>query len=72
VGAKVRAVPQQQLAESVDVVVAATPYEQQADALRASGKLDGKTVVEISNPLKSDMSGLAVGPPTSGPPAGAE
>jgi NADPH-dependent F420 reductase len=65
VGAKVRAVPQPQLADGVDVVIAATPYPQQAGALRASGRLEGKTVVEISNPLKPDMSGLVVGHTTS-------
>jgi predicted dinucleotide-binding enzyme len=65
VGARVRAVPQRQLADSVDILIAATPYPQQADALRASGSLEGKTVVEISNPLKPDMSGLAVGFTTS-------
>jgi predicted dinucleotide-binding enzyme len=65
VGADVRAVPQQQLANSVDVLIAATPYAQQANALRASGPLEGKTVVEISNPVKPDMSGLAVGLTTS-------
>jgi NADPH-dependent F420 reductase len=65
VGAKVRAVPQQQLAASADVVIAATPFQNQAEALRASGPLEGKTVVEISNPLKPDMSGLAVGHTTS-------
>jgi NADPH-dependent F420 reductase len=65
VGPKVRAVPQEQLADSADVVIAATPYQQQANALRGSGRLDGKTVVEISNPLKPDMSGLAVGYTTS-------
>jgi NADPH-dependent F420 reductase len=65
VGAKVRAVPQEQVADGVDVVIAATPYDQQADALRASGSLEGKTVVEISNPMKEDMSGLAVGLTTS-------
>jgi predicted dinucleotide-binding enzyme len=64
-GGTVRAMPQQQLAEGVDVLVAATPYAQQADALRSSGRLEGKTVVEISNPLKPDMSGLAVGHTTS-------
>ena len=65
VGAKVRAVPQQQLADGVDVVIAATPFAQQADALRASGRVEGKPVVEISNPLTPDMSGLAVGHTTS-------
>jgi 8-hydroxy-5-deazaflavin:NADPH oxidoreductase len=65
VGPRVRAVPQQQLADNADVVIAATPFPNQVDALRASGKLDGKTVIEISNPLKPDMSGLAVGHTTS-------
>jgi 8-hydroxy-5-deazaflavin:NADPH oxidoreductase len=65
VGSKVRAVPQEQLASSVDVLIAATPYAQQADALRASGTLEGKPVIEISNPMKADMSGLAVGLTTS-------
>jgi len=65
VGPKVRAIPQEQLAETVDVVIAATPFPNQVDALRASGNLDGKTVVDISNPLKEDMSGLAIGHTTS-------
>jgi predicted dinucleotide-binding enzyme len=65
VGARVRAVPQERLADSADLVIAATPYAQQADALRASGRVEGKPVVEISNPLKPDMSGLAVGFTTS-------
>ncbi|HVE80324.1 MAG TPA: NADPH-dependent F420 reductase [Gemmatimonadaceae bacterium] len=65
VGAKVRPVPQQQLAESADVLIAAVPYAQQAEALRASGRLEGKTVIEISNPLTPDMSGLTVGHTTS-------
>jgi NADPH-dependent F420 reductase len=65
VGASVRAVPQPQLADRVDLLIAATPFPQQSDALRASGRLEGKTVVEISNPLKSYMSWLAVGLTTS-------
>jgi len=65
VGGAVRAVPQQELADGVEVVIAATYFPSQVDALRASGRLDGKIVVEISNPLKPDMSGLAVGFTTS-------
>lgn len=65
VGNGVRAVSQGELAGSADVIIAATPYVQQGDALRASGELDGKTVIEISNPIKPDMSGLAVGLTTS-------
>ena len=62
---RVKAVPQAQLADSVEVVIAATPFQNQVDALRASGRLADKTVIEISNPLKPDMSGLAVGHTTS-------
>ena len=65
VGSRARAVPLPQLAEGVEVLIAATPYQQQADALRASGRLDGKAVIEISNPLTPDMSGLVVGHTTS-------
>jgi NADPH-dependent F420 reductase len=65
IGARVRAVAQEQLAANADVVIAATPFPNQIDALRAIGKLDGKTIVEISNPMKEDMSGLAVGLTTS-------
>jgi predicted dinucleotide-binding enzyme len=64
-GSSVRAVPQEQLAENAEVVIAATPFPNQVDALRASGKLDGKPVIEISNPVTEDMSGLAIGHTTS-------
>jgi hypothetical protein len=64
-GGRVRAVPQQELAANADLLIAATPFPQQAEAIRASGAIDDKTVVEISNPLKPDMSGLAVGHTTS-------
>lgn len=42
----------------------ATPYPQQAEALQASGNLDGQVVIEISNPVTDDMS-LTVGLTTS-------
>ena len=65
VAGNVRAVPQRELADQVDLMIAATPYAQQINAIRASGSVDGKIVVEISNPLTPDMSGLAVGHTTS-------
>jgi NADPH-dependent F420 reductase len=65
VGSKVRAVPREEVAENAEVVIAATPFANQVAALRASGKLDGKTVVEISNPMTEDMSSLAIGLTTS-------
>jgi len=61
----VEAVEQSQLAERVDVLIAATPYAEQVEALRGAGNLSGKTVIDISNPLSADMSGLVVGHTTS-------
>jgi predicted dinucleotide-binding enzyme len=49
-----------------DVVLLATPYGVAADALRAAGSLDGKTLVSCVNALKPDYSGMAVGTTTSG------
>ena len=63
-GAKVRAVPQEQLGGATDVLIAATPYSQQAEALQESGNLDGQVVIDISNPMTEEMS-LAVGLTTS-------
>lgn len=63
--ANVEAVEQSRLADRVDLLIAATPFGEQADALRNAGNLSGKTVVDISNPLTADMSGLVVGHTTS-------
>ena len=52
-------------AREADVVIATAPYHAQAEALAALGDLTGKVIVDISNPLKPDMSGLAVGHTTS-------
>jgi predicted dinucleotide-binding enzyme len=64
-GNGVRAIPQAELANHADILIAATPYAHQADALRAIGNLDGRIVIEISNPITDDMSSLAVGFTTS-------
>lgn len=61
----VEAVEQSQLADRVDVLIAATPFGEQVNALRGAGNLSGKTVIDISNPLTADMSGLVVGHTTS-------
>lgn len=65
VGGSVRAVPHDDVAKGADVLIAATPFPQQADAIRQAGAIDDKVVIEISNPMKEDMSGLAVGLDTS-------
>ena len=52
-------------AEGVDAIVVATPYEQAAEALRSVGRLDGKPVIDITNPLTADYMGLTIGHSTS-------
>lgn len=49
-----------------EVVILATGWDGAAGALKAAGLLDGKVVWSIVNPLKADLSGLAVGTTTSG------
>jgi|tagenome__1003787_1003787.scaffolds.fasta_scaffold20602021_2 predicted dinucleotide-binding enzyme len=65
VGHKVRAVPREELAEGTDLLILATPYGASVEALRSVRNTDGKTVIDISNPLTGDMSGLTIGYTTS-------
>src|SRR5690606_31430747 len=48
-----------------DVVVLAVPYAAAADLIAAVGGLANKIVVDITNPLTADYSGLTVGHTTS-------
>lgn len=64
-GNKVRVEQPSRAAANAEVVIAATPYSEQVNALRSLGNLSGKVVVEISNPLNADMSELLVGHKTS-------
>lgn len=48
-----------------DVIVVATPFEQAVPALQAAGALDGKVVIDITNPLTADYMGLTIGHDTS-------
>jgi len=48
-----------------DVIVLAVPWEATANALRAAGPLSGKTLIDCTNPLLPDLSGLAIGTTTS-------
>ena len=52
-------------ADGVDAIVVATPYQQAAEALRSVGNVDGKPVIDITNPLTADYMGLTVGHSTS-------
>ncbi len=48
------------------VIVLATPWPATEAAIRAAGDLRGKTVIDCTNPLRPDVSGLEVGFTTSG------
>jgi predicted dinucleotide-binding enzyme len=52
-------------AAAADVVILATPFDHAIDALRNAGPLDGKVVVDITNPLTADYMGLTIGHDTS-------
>lgn len=64
-GGKARAVTPANVARDADIIIVATPYGAAVDALRAAGDLAGKTVIDITNPLTADMSGLQLGYTTS-------
>jgi len=64
-GGNVRAVSPNEIARDAEVVILATYFHDAPDALRAAGDLTGKAVVDITNPLTPDMSGLSVGHTTS-------
>src|SRR3990172_5235149 len=49
-----------------EVILLATPWSGTEQALRSAGNLSGKIVLDATNPLKADLSGLALGHTTSG------
>jgi 8-hydroxy-5-deazaflavin:NADPH oxidoreductase len=56
----------QEAAAKSEVVVLAVPWPAVPDALKAAGNLSGKVLLDCTNPLKPDLSGLDVGLTTSG------
>jgi 8-hydroxy-5-deazaflavin:NADPH oxidoreductase len=57
--------PASQAARDADVIVLATGYADAANALASAGSLKGKVVIDITNPLTADYSGLTIGHDTS-------
>jgi predicted dinucleotide-binding enzyme len=53
-------------ASSAEVVVLATPWSATQEAVASCGDLSGKIVIDCTNPLTPDFSGLALGFHTSG------
>jgi predicted dinucleotide-binding enzyme len=66
VGPKARAGTVAEAAAAGEVIVLATPWPATRDAVRSAGDLAGKVVVDCTNPLKEDFTGLALGFTTSG------
>jgi len=60
-----KSVAAHEAAHDAELIIATAPYPAQVEALKALGNLKGKVVIDISNPLKPDMSGLLVGHTTS-------
>jgi NADPH-dependent F420 reductase len=65
-GGKARAGTVAEAAAFGEVVVLATPWQAAEAALREAGDLSGKVVIDCTNPLTPDFSGLEVGFSTSG------
>ena len=63
--AKARAAGVAEAAAAAEIVVLATPWPATEEAIRAAGSLSGKIVIDCVNPLRPDLSGLAIGTDTS-------
>lgn len=60
-----QAVSSAHAADAAEVVVLATAYNDAVSALLGVGTLQGKTVIDITNPLTADYMGLTLGHSTS-------
>ncbi|MGH9734191.1 MAG: NADPH-dependent F420 reductase [Candidatus Acidiferrales bacterium] len=58
---KARAASVKDAAAFGEIVVFATPWPATQDAINSAGNLTGKTVIDCTNPLLPDLSGLALG-----------
>lgn len=65
-GASASAASVETAAQAAPIVVYATPWSATEIAIKASGNLAGKTIIDCTNPLTPDFSELAAGFVTSG------
>ena len=65
VGNGVSSAPVASAAESAGIIILAVPYDAAGDIVEAAGGFAGKIVVDITNPMKADFSGLSIGHTTS-------
>jgi NADPH-dependent F420 reductase len=66
IGSKAQADTVAEAAAFGEVIVLATPWQAAEAAVKEAGDLSGKVVIDCTNPLKPDVSGLEVGFSTSG------
>ena len=66
IGARARAGTVSEAAAASDLVVLATPWPATQEAIQAAGNFAGKVVIDCTNPLKPDFTGLTIGHTTSG------
>lgn len=64
-GANARAATVAEAVRDSDVVVLATPWPTTEEAVKSAGDLSGKIVIDTTNPLAADLSGLVVGTTSS-------
>ena len=66
IGANVTVVSPQEAAQRCDIVLLAVPWVQAETAVKSLGNLKNKILIDCTNPLKKDLSGLTVGFDSSG------
>ncbi len=64
-GASARAATVPEAAAQSDVLLLATPWDSTRQALGSAGDLTGKVLLDATNPLAPDLSGLMIGTTTS-------
>ena len=65
-GANARAVRSPEAAAGADIILLASPWPATRPILEAAGSLAGKILIDATNPLLPDLSGLELGTNTSG------
>jgi NADPH-dependent F420 reductase len=65
IGRGVQAASIRGAANTADLIVLAVPYSAARETITAAGDVDGKIIIDITNPMTSDFSGLAIGHTTS-------
>ena len=65
-GTKGRAGTVAEAAKAGDIIVLATPWSATRDAIQAAGNLAGEVLLDCTNPLTEDFTGLVLGHTTSG------